>query len=201
MSRLKRRVIPLAERLRFRPVAVLCMVTVWAVLWGSISPFVLVSGALLAWLIGVLFPLPPVFWQGRFSPIGFALLLGHLLWDLVTSSLRLVGLACERRINLNAGIVRIDLHTDNDLYQVAVAEIISLVPGTVVVEVVRQPRRLYLHAIDLRGSDPVRGVQQMALEVERRVLRAFGSKQERAAFAAACEASPLTDAPVLEEEQ
>ena len=58
-------------------------------------------------------------------------------------------------------------------------------PGTVVVEVVRHPRRLYLHALDLTGPDPIAGVQQMVHDVENRVLNAFGSKEEIAAFRAA----------------
>lgn len=54
-----------------------------------------------------------------------------------------------------------------------------------VVEVVRHPRRLYLHALDLTGPDPIAGVQQMVHDVENRVLNAFGSREEIAAFRAA----------------
>lgn len=199
MKRIKK-VVPLAERLRPRALHLISILIVWVLLWGSVTPLVLVGGLLVGWLIGIVFPLPPIFWEGRFRPLGFLWLVGHLLWDLVTSSLRLVGLAFARPVRLNAGIVRIDLRTDNDLYQVAVAAIISLVPGTVVVEVVRQPRGLYLHCIDLQGPDAVLAVQQMAEQVEARVLGAFGSKTERAQFAAVRKASPLVH-PVLEEEQ
>lgn len=169
-------------RFRFRPLSILGMTAVWIILWGSISPMVIVSGVLLGWVIGIVFPLPPMHWEGRFRPLGFLNLVWHLIHDLVVSSFRMIRLAFAKKVDLNAGIVRVDLDSDNDLYQVQVAELISLVPGTVVVEVVRHPRRLYLHAIDLIGPDPVERVQRMTHDVELRVVKAFGSKQELADY-------------------
>ena len=173
------------QRLRFRPYSVLGMAFVWVLLWGSYSPMSIVGGLLVGYLVGVVLPLPPVYWEGRLHPIGVARLVFHLIFDLLISSVRVFLLAFHRKVDLRAGIVRIDLVLDNDLYQVQVAEMISLVPGTVVVEVVRHPRRLYLHAIDLHGEDPVGGVQKMAVGVESRVVRAFGSQEEIAEFDAA----------------
>ena len=114
--------------------------------------------------------------------------------------MRVFLLAFHRKVDLKAGIIRIDLITDNDLYQVQVAEMISLVPGTVVVEVVRHPRRLYLHAIDLHGDDPIGRVQKMAVDVESRGVRAFGSRQEIEDFNAALEGHPAPEATDLEVE-
>ena len=150
--------------------------------------------------MGVVLPLPPVFWQGRLRPWGIVRLIAHLLFDLTVSSVRVFLLAFHKKVDLRAGIVRIDLITDNDLYQVQVAEMISLVPGTVVVEVVRNPRRLYLHAIDLHGEDPVGAVQKMAVDVESRVVRAFGSRQEIDDFNASLHEHPAPDAHELEVE-
>lgn len=191
---------PWKQRLRFRPLSVFGMTLIWAALWGSISPVVLVSGILIGWLVDVVFPLPPIFWEGRLRPIGFIVVSSHLLFDLVVSSWRVVKLVFYRKVNLNAGIVRVDLHTDNDLYQVQIAELISLVPGTVVVEVVRSPRRLYLHCIDMVGDDPVADVRKMALGVESRVLNAFGSDEEIASFREALRAKPVDETPELEVE-
>lgn len=173
---------PKFDRFRFRPLSILLMALVWVVLWGSLTPMMIVSGLLLGYVVTLVFPLPPINWEGRFRPIGFIKLIGHLLGDLVVSSFRVLRLAFEKEVNLNAGIVRVDLASDHDLYQVQVAQVISLVPGTVVVEVVRHPRRLYLHAIDLVGDDPVAKIQSMTHDIESRVLHAFGSKAEIEAF-------------------
>lgn len=174
------------SRFAFRPAAVLTMALVWMLLWGSFSPVALVGGILLGWVITVVFPLPPVHLSGRPHLVGCLVLGWHLVYDLVVSSWRVLKLTWARKVDLHPGIVRTELFSDNDLYQVQVAELISLVPGTVVVEIVRSPRRLYLHVLDLRGPDAVENVRRMALETERRVLRAFGTPQERAAFEAAC---------------
>ncbi|GAA4894839.1 Na+/H+ antiporter subunit E [Tessaracoccus lubricantis] len=191
---------PWPERLKFRPLSVLAMAVVWVLLWGSFTPMSILSGILLGYLVGVVLPLPPVFWQGRPRPWGIVRLAAHLLYDLVVSSVRVFLLAFHRKVDLRAGIVRIDLITDNDLYQVQVAEMISLVPGTVVVEVVRHPRRLYLHAIDLHGPDPIGRVQKMAVAVESRVVRAFGSRQEIDDFNASLHDHPAPEAPEMEVE-
>lgn len=191
---------PWKSRLRFRPLSVFGMMTVWILLWGSISPVIVLSGILIGWLIDIVFPLPPIFWEGRFRLWGVIVLGAHLLYDLVVSSFRVVALVFERKVNLNAGIIRVDLHSDNDLYQVQVAEMISLVPGTVVVEVVRSPRRLYLHAIDLKDEDPVGRIRLMALNVEARVLRAFGSDEEIEAFNRHLEEHPDPQATDMEVE-
>ena len=189
---------PWGERIRLRPLSVIGITLVWVALWGSISPLVLVSGVILGWTIAVVFPLPPIYWQGRLHPWGLVVLVATLLRDLVVSSARLVTLAFHRTVKLNAGIVRVDLHSDDDLYQVAVAEMISLVPGTVVVEVVRHPRRLYLHCIDLTGDNPTARIHTMVDGVEQRVLRAFGSTEEIAAFEEAMRRAPEPAEPELE---
>jgi multicomponent Na+:H+ antiporter subunit E len=157
------------DRLHSRPLSILLMVVVWCALWGSIHPMTLAGGVLFGFLITLVFPLPPMYWRGRFRPVGVVVMIAHLLWDLVRSSWRMLQLAFEKKVNLNAGIVRVDLASDSDLYEV----------------VVRHPRRLYVHALDLTGPDPVAGVQQMVHDVENRVLNAFGSKEEIAAFRAA----------------
>lgn len=184
-----------AHRLRFRPLAIVGMAAVWIILWGSVSPMIIVSGVLLGWLISVIFPLPPIYWEGRLHPVALVNLGWHLLRDLVVSSVRMIQLVFARTVNLNAGLVRVDMYSDNDLYQVQVAELISLVPGTVVVEVVRHPRRLYLHVVDMIGPDAVARVQEMATGVEARVLAAFGSPQEIADFEAARAAGATVTAP------
>ncbi len=196
---------PLRQRFRFRPLSTASLAIVWVILWGSVSPLVIVSGILLGYLIGVFFPLPPMHWQGRLRPVGIAILISRQIFDLTKSSLRVMQLVLARKVNLNAGVVRVDLLTDDDLYQVQVAEMISLVPGTVVIEVVRNPRRLYLHVIDLIADDAVEQVQEMSYGVESRVVRAFGSRQQIEAFDAARAAvgtrpEPLED-PELEVEE
>ncbi|TRY18292.1 hypothetical protein FOJ82_09670 [Tessaracoccus rhinocerotis] len=163
---------------RLVPMSVLVMAGVWVFLWGDFAPFGIVSGIALAWLIKAQFPLPPVYWPGRLRILGAIRLVYGLFHDLVVSSWRLVRLTLDPRVKLRPGIVKVEQFTDVDLYQVIVAEMISLVPGTVVVELVSSPRRLYLHVIHMDEKHDAESIREMATEIEHRVLRAFGSRWE-----------------------
>lgn len=169
------------SRFRIRPAVMTFSAIFWACLWSSFSPFILISGALLGWLIGIVFPLPPMYWRGRLRPLKAAYLVAHLFADLVVSSIRMIGYVFERKVDLHASVVRVDLHSDDDLYQTGIASMISLVPGTVVVEVVRHPRRLYLHCVgmDRQSEDDI---HEMVIGVERRLLNAIGSAAQIADF-------------------
>ena len=57
-----------------------------------------------------------------------------------------------------------ELRSNNDLYQVGVAQLISIVPGTLVVEVVRRPRLLYLHVFDLPDDASIEAERTHALD-------------------------------------
>lgn len=170
------------SRWRIRPAVMTFGAILWAFLWASVSPIILISGALLGYAMGVIFPLPPMHWKGRLHPKAFAWLIVKLMWDLIISSFRLVAMVFQRKVDLHPGMIRVDLLADDDLYQVGVASLVSLVPGTVVVEVVRHPRRLYLHCVGLPDEDPEDFIQQMTTDVEHRLLQAFGSDEEQQAF-------------------
>ena len=79
------------------------------------------------------------------------------------------------RIDYKPAVVRVDLHSNSDLYQVEIAELISIVPGSIVIDARRSSRVLYLHLLDVSGPDGVQRAKAEALKVERRVLRAMGS--------------------------
>lgn len=167
---------------RLLPMSVLLMAGVWLFLWGDFAPFGIISGIALAWLIKAQFPLPPVYWPGRVHLFGAIRLVAGLLYDLVVSSWRLVVLALDPRRKPRPGIVKVEQFTDVDLYQVQIAEMISLVPGTVMVELVSSPRRLYLHVIDMDEKHDADSIREMATEIEHRVLHAFGSREEMERF-------------------
>ncbi|MFC6448525.1 Na+/H+ antiporter subunit E [Cellulomonas gelida] len=59
-----------------------------------------------------------------------------------------------------------------------VAELCSLVPGSLVVEAHRLTGRLYLHVLDVEAAGGIEAARQAVLDQEERVLRAFGSDAE-----------------------
>lgn len=168
---------PARSRLRWQPRQVLMLTIVWVVLWGQLNLVTILGGVLVATLITVVFPLLPIEWGGRFHLWGAIVLVGHLLKDLAVASFRLALFAFGRDIP-SPGIVRIDLRSDSDLYQVNTAELVSVVPGTIVVDARRRSRILYLHVFDMPDPGMRDHVVADTLALEKRVVRALGSRAE-----------------------
>ncbi|MDO5534518.1 MAG: Na+/H+ antiporter subunit E [Propionibacteriaceae bacterium] len=165
------------RRLRRQPRQILLLALVWLVLVGEVSFVTVVGGLLISWLITLVFPLPPVEWAGRPNPLGILQLVGHLVKDLAVASVRLAAFAFGRQ-QPSPGIVRVTLNSDSDLYQVNTAELVSVVPGTLVVDARRRSRTLYLHVFDLPDPALRDAVDRDTHALERRVVRALGSKAE-----------------------
>ncbi|QIK71142.1 Na+/H+ antiporter subunit E [Propioniciclava coleopterorum] len=165
-------------RLRFQPRQIALLTLIWLVLVGQVNVVTVLGGALLAWIITVVFPLPPIDYAGRLHPWRTLVLGLHLLKDLAVSSVKLVGYAFGRRVP-HPGIVRVALRSDSDLYEVNTAELASVVPGTIVVDARRKPRLLYLHVFDLPDPGERQQTIDDTLALERRVVGAFGTREER----------------------
>ncbi len=165
-------------RWRLQGRAVLLLALVWVLLWGDASLLNILYGLVLGWLVTVVFWLAPIRYYGKLRPWGVLRLVVAQLRDLAVASVQLAVIALRPRLNLRPGIIKVRLASNSDLYQVMVAELISIVPGTLVVETVRRPRLLYLHVFDLPDSRSVRAQRKHALQIEERVIRAFGSDHE-----------------------
>lgn len=168
---------PPRTRLRWQPRQVIVLALVWVVLWGQVNLVTVVGGVLMGILVTVLFPLPSIGWAGRPHPWALLVLLGHLVKDLAVASFRLAVFAFGRDMP-SPGIVRVDLKADSDLYQVNTAELVSVVPGTIVVDARQRSRILYLHVFDMPKDSTRDEVVADTLALEKRVVRALGSRAE-----------------------
>ncbi|WP_282007098.1 Na+/H+ antiporter subunit E [Propioniciclava sinopodophylli] len=168
---------PPRNRLRWQPRQVIVLALVWVVLWGQVNLVTVVGGVLMGILVTVLFPLPSIGWAGRPHPWALLVLLGHLVKDLAVASFRLAVFAFGRDMP-SPGIVRVDLKADSDLYQVNTAELVSVVPGTIVVDARQRSRILYLHVFDMPKDSTRDKVVADTLALEKRVVRALGSRAE-----------------------
>jgi multicomponent Na+:H+ antiporter subunit E len=176
---------------RRRPslVAVVVLTVTWVLLWERISLFIVLTGVLLALLVFLVFPLPPIERVGRVRPAALARLVGRLARDLVVSSVRVVALSFARHTPQSA-IVRVRLRSRSDLILTMTSELVSLVPGSLVVEVRRAESTLYIHALDTTDPEKLRRAAQDVLDSEERVLRAFGTDEDVAALDAEIAGDP-----------
>lgn len=173
---------PPRARRRVNLPAVVVLTVVWVLLWDEVSLFVVLTGALLAVAVGLVFPLPPIDLHGRFRPVQGVRLLARLLVDAFRASVDVVALAFRFGTVPRSSIVRVQLRSRSDLYLTQTAELVSLVPGTIVLEVHRATSTLYLHVLGATDDVAIDAAVEAVLDAEARVLRTFGSAAEVAAL-------------------
>ncbi len=181
-------------RLRHQLPLLAWLVLVWMLLWGTLSWANLLSGAAVALLVTLLLPLPHVVGGTRVRPLPLLAFLGHFVADLVVSGAQVAWLALRPGGRRLSAIVRVQLRTDSDLLLTMLAEALSLVPGSLVLDLDREERTITIHLLHVRDRAHVERERADVLVVEERLVRAFGSAQDVAAL----ERGPVRPGPAVE---
>jgi len=156
----------------------IALVVLWMLLWATVSWLSALSGIVVAVVVTRFFYLPPVELSGRFNPFWLLVFLGHFLWDVVRGSFEVAWLSFRRQGVTSNAVIAVDLVTVSDFVTTLTAITLSLVPGSLVVEVDRERSILYLHVIGAETPEDVERVRQKGLSVERAIVRAVGSKDD-----------------------
>jgi multicomponent Na+:H+ antiporter subunit E len=154
------------------------LVIVWGALWQDFSPGNLLFGVLLAVLVARMFYLPPVELSGRFNilhAVPFAL---RFLTRVAAASIDVMYLAAVRGPKVVNAVVAVPLRSHQDLIVTAVGHVISLIPGSLVVEVDRSTSTLYLHALNISTAEDVENLRQEVRSIEAGLIRIMGSREE-----------------------
>lgn len=146
----------------------------WVLLWGRLSAVVLLAGLLVAVAIVTAFPLPPILPHMTLRPLRLAWLLGHLVADVAASAVTVAWEAVRHGSAPRRAIVEVPLRVDSDLLIAATASLATLTPGTLVLEIDREHRLLYAHALPVRDREEAEHRRREVQEAENRVVRAFG---------------------------
>lgn len=149
------------------------MVLIWLALWSDLSLANVLGGIAVAGSIIVLFDT----WQvgtvvvRPIPALRFAL---HFGVKLVQASLVVARTVIAPRHRIHTGIVAVPLVGSSDAVATLIADAISLTPGTLTLEVRRDPVVLFVHALDLRN---VEQVQADVRRIEVLAIRAFGPRE------------------------
>lgn len=154
------------------------LVLLWSLLWGAFTWLNLVTGLLLGVLVMRVFYLPPVELSGRFHVGWFIVFLGRFFADLFVASVQVAVLAVGRRAVTSNSIIAVQLLTRSDFILTITAIVLSLIPGSFVVEVDRDRGILYLHVIDTVDHADVERERTKVLGIESRIVRALGSRAD-----------------------
>lgn len=168
-----------------QPIAVAWLVVLWLLLWGRVTPGLVASGLLVAAIAIAMFPLPSLGIEGRIRPLAAVRFGARFAFDVVRASVEVAALAVRRDQEAPTAVIGVQLVTRSDLMLTLVAETLSLVPGSLVVEIDRHDSIVYLHLIGVRDRGEVERERRLAQETEARMIRAFGSPTDRAALDAA----------------
>jgi multicomponent Na+:H+ antiporter subunit E len=158
------------------------LVLVWILLWGTWSWANLLSGLAVALAVTLLFPLPPVAGNTRVRPLPLLRFVRHFLVDLVVSGAQVAWRAVGPGGARQGAIVRVQLRADSDLLLTVVAETISLVPGSLVLDLDREHRLISVHLLHVDDLADVERQKRDVLATEDRIVRAFGTAADIAAL-------------------
>ncbi|MEV4489870.1 Na+/H+ antiporter subunit E [Micromonospora coxensis] len=179
-------------RWRDQAIALGWLIVVWNLFWGEVTLANLVGGTLVGAAVLVFFPLPPVSFGGRLRVRALLVLAGAFVVELVSASVHVAAIAVRPGYRPRGAIIGVRLRVRSDLNLALTAELLSLVPGTLIVEVDRDAGVLYVHVLDVRGPQDLAGSRDRILAVEQRVVRAIGSDAELRRLSADPDA-PSTD--------
>ncbi|NNG18304.1 Na+/H+ antiporter subunit E [Naumannella sp. ID2617S] len=155
--------------------SLLVLTTVWVVLWGRPSWGTVLFGLLVALLVVLLFPMPRAASRIRFRPLSLLRLVAFFLYDLLRASLQVAWLAIRPRPIEHGRIAAVQLHETDDFRRTIIAELTSLVPGTVVIDLDPASNELVIHVLD-RCDDERLLIEVTAIHRrEQLVARAFGA--------------------------
>jgi multicomponent Na+:H+ antiporter subunit E len=172
----------LGHQLRHQLPLLIWLVLVWILLWGTWSWANLLSGVTVALAVMVLLPLPHVVGGTRVRPLPLIRFVGHFLVDVVVSGAQVAWRALSPGGVTRGAIVQVQLRADSDLLLTIVAETISLVPGSLVLDLDREERLISIHLLHVEDLADVAEQKAAVLDTEERIVRAFGSATDIAAL-------------------
>jgi multicomponent Na+:H+ antiporter subunit E len=170
--------------MRFYLPRVVLFALVWAALKGAFTGLNLLAGAVFGLAVLLLVrplyedagseeattgnatgPFKRLFWMGE--------LLLCFIYELVKSSIEVAQTVLRPDMKLNPGIVSLPLDCTTGLEITTLANLISLTPGTLSLEVSPDEEKLYVHAMFV-GSEEASTREYIKHTLERRVIRALG---------------------------
>jgi multicomponent Na+:H+ antiporter subunit E len=153
---------------------VLWLTAVWVALWGDLTPGNLVGGAVVSTVLVRAFPSAGPGPVGVVRPLAALRFFAYFLYKLVEANFVVAWeVLTPSNESINEGIVAVPITGASDSVVTLLANAISLTPGTLTIEVRREPPTLYVHVLHLRTVEQTRRQVQ---ELERLALAAFGTE-------------------------
>ncbi|MBB2976562.1 multicomponent Na+:H+ antiporter subunit E [Microbacterium endophyticum] len=154
------------------------LVALWMLLWGQFTLVAFLTGVAAAIFVTRVFRLPPVELSGRINAWYGLIFVLTFAVEVVRGSIVVALQVFDFRRQPGAAIIAVPLVIDDDLIMTHTAVTASLVPGSLLVDVDRDRRILYVHVV---GVDTIADIDAQRRHVqlwERRIVRAVGSRKQ-----------------------
>lgn len=152
----------------------LCWLMVaWVLLWGNVSVANVISGFVLAIIITVLFPLPVAPVEGRLHPLSLLRTVAWVGWWLVQSSAHVLWLTITPGPLPPSAVLRAQLGLKSDLVFALAVHALNVTPGTVVVDILKAEKIIYVHVLDVSSPDAVDRFHRQIAHLEQLLTAAF----------------------------
>lgn len=154
-------------------IAILLSLTlVWMALWESASVGTVLAGLGVAGAVLWMIPSHRTGAWFRLRPIRALRLVAYFVRMLVMATALVAWEVVTPQNRINQGIVKIPMLLESRGMVTIIANMISLTPGTLTIEVREDPMTLYVHVLHLRTVEEVR---QEVRKLESLVIGAFGN--------------------------
>ena len=163
-----------------RVLLVAWLTAVWCALWEDVRPGAVLAGVAVGTAVALLVRLGSKQPRSTFRPVPALAFGAWFAWALLTSTGRVVWQVVRPGPPPPEGIVAVPIRGVSDTVVTVVANAISLTPGTITIDARRgDPTMLYIHVL---GLDDLEATRREILDLEARVVRAFGPAEAVAAL-------------------
>lgn len=157
-----------------RVVPLVWLVVVWMLLWGTFSWANLLSGLVVGGLVLAFFPLPRIAGPGRPRLWPALRFLRRFAVDLVRSSLQVTWLSIRPGPPVRSAVVAVRLADPSEFLLAMVVGVLSLVPGSVVIDADPATSTLWAHVLGADDDAALDAFRAQVRQVEADLAEAVG---------------------------
>jgi multicomponent Na+:H+ antiporter subunit E len=154
----------------------LTLLLIWVIANGTLALDSLITGVVVSAAIALAFAsFARVYSVIRWSPkviFYYLLYLGVFLIELAKANLNVMRLVFSPRIEIQPGIVEIKTELKSPIGRLALANSITLTPGTLVVDI--KDDSLFIHWINVSTTDPVGATEEISARFEKYLKVVYG---------------------------
>ena len=166
------------------------LIALWMLLWGQFTVLAALTGFVVAVFVTRVFRLPPVELSGRVNLWYGTVFIVMFCLALVRGSLLVAWQTLNPTRYPGTAVIAVPLRTDDDLIMAHVGVTASLIPGSLIIDVDRDRRVLYLHVIGVSSEQDVENQRRAVQGWEARIVRAVGSRAQLEAIRGSGAMSP-----------